>query len=86
MFRERGSTKKMYEDFGDIDGVHNIHDDIIVAGANEKGHDKIVHRFMKQAEERGMKYQICGQLRHRQAIGSRPGQDRSHYQHANPWW
>ena len=50
--------KRLYENFGDIDGIHNIHDDIIVAGADEKEHDEIVHRFMKRAEERGVKFNL----------------------------
>ena len=40
--------KRLYENFGDIDGVHTIHDDIIMVGANEKEDDEIVHRFMKR--------------------------------------
>ena len=50
--------KRLYENFGDIDGIHNIHDDILVAGVDEKEHDEIVHRFMKLAEERGVKFNL----------------------------
>ena len=49
--------KRMFETFGDIDGAHIIHDDMIVAGDDEAHHDRIVHKVMERANEKHVKIQ-----------------------------
>ena len=46
--------KRNDADFGDIDGVHVIADDIIVAAKNEKEHDAIMFLLLNRAKEKGV--------------------------------
>ena len=47
--------RRMFETFGDIDGAHIIHEDMIVAGDDEADHDRIVHKVMERANEKHVK-------------------------------
>ena len=44
--------EKNIQTFGDIQRVHMIHDDMIIAGADEKEHDEILSKVMKRAQEK----------------------------------
>ena len=48
--------KPVGETFRDIDGVHVIHDDMIIAGSDEANHDMIVHKVMKKASQNKVKF------------------------------
>ena len=48
--------RKNIQTFGDIQGLHMIHDDMIIAGADEKEHDKILSKVMKRAQEKNIKF------------------------------
>ena len=48
--------RKNIQTFGDIQGVHMIHDDMIIAGADEKEHDEILSKVMKRAQEKNIKF------------------------------
>ena len=50
--------KRLYENFHDVEGVYNIHDDIVVAGEDEKQHDEYVHKFMERAKQWGVKFNL----------------------------
>ena len=47
--------KRMFETFGNIDGAHIKHDDMIVAGDDEADHDRSVHKVMERANEKYVK-------------------------------
>ena len=48
--------RKNIQTFGDIQGIYMIHDDMIIAGADEKEHDEIMLKVMKRAEEKNIKF------------------------------
>lgn len=44
------------ETFGDIEGVHVIADDMIIAAATEKEHNEIIQKVMARAKEANVKF------------------------------
>ena len=48
--------KRNEHTFGDIQGVYVIADDLIIAGRDEQQHDKILHRVMLRAREKGVRF------------------------------
>ena len=46
--------KRNEKAFSDIPGVHVIADDVIVAAANEREHDAILHKLMQRAHEQNI--------------------------------
>ena len=48
--------KKNSELFSDIEGVHVIFDDMIIAARNDEEHDKILHKVLTRARECGVKF------------------------------
>ena len=46
--------KKNIQTCGDIQGVYTIHDDMIIAGANQKEHDEMMLKVMKRAKEKNI--------------------------------
>lgn len=48
--------RKMEEIFGDIEGIHIIHDDVIVAGKDDNEHDEIMKNLMIRATENNVKF------------------------------
>ena len=48
--------RKNIQTFGDIQGVYMIHDDMIIAGADEREHDNILRKVMKRAQEKNIKF------------------------------
>lgn len=48
--------KKNIQTFGDIQGVHMITDDMIIAGADEAEHDEILQKVMNRAKEKNIKF------------------------------
>ena len=48
--------KRTYKAFGDIEGVHVIADDMIIAAATEEEHDLILLKVLKRAREQNIKF------------------------------
>ena len=48
--------KRAYDNFADIEGVHVLADDMLIAAENEEDHDRIFRNVMARAEERGVKF------------------------------
>lgn len=48
--------KQAYKIFGDIDGVHAIADDMIIAAETEEEHDNILRKVMQRAHEQKVKF------------------------------
>ena len=48
--------KRTYKAFGDIEGVHVIADDMIIAAATEEEHDQILLKVLKRAREQNIKF------------------------------
>ena len=44
------------ETFGDIQGVHFIADDLIIAARDDQEHDGILHRVLSRARDKGVKF------------------------------
>lgn len=47
---------KNYEAFGDIEGVFMIADDMLIAGKDNKDHDKILETVLNRAERLNSKF------------------------------
>ena len=48
--------KRNEETFGDINGVHVIADDLIIAARDEQEHDRILRTVLQKAREKGVKF------------------------------
>ena len=48
--------KRNEETFGNINGVHVIADDLIIAAADDQEHDSILHRVLIRARDKGIKF------------------------------
>ena len=48
--------KRNEETFGDIQGVHVIADDLIIAARDDQEHDDILHRVLTRARDKGVKF------------------------------
>ena len=48
--------KRTYKAFGDIEGVHVIADDMIIAAATEEEHDQILLKVLKRTREQNIKF------------------------------
>ena len=48
--------KKTYQVFGDIEGVHIIADDMLIAAADEQEHDRIMRKVLERAIQYGVKF------------------------------
>ena len=48
--------KRNEETFGDINGVHVIADDLIIAARDEQEHDRILRTVLQRAREKGVKF------------------------------
>jgi len=42
--------------FGDIESVHVIFDDMIIAARNDEEHDRILHKVLTRARECGLQF------------------------------
>jgi hypothetical protein len=51
--------KRVYQTFGDIDDVHVIADDIIIASNSEEEADRILIKLFKRAQEKHVKFNIA---------------------------
>ena len=50
--------KKTYQVFGDIQGVHIVADDMLIAAENEQEHDAILTKVLERAREEGVKFNL----------------------------
>ena len=48
--------KKMTELFGDLDGVHIVFDDMIIAADDDEDHDRIFHALLERARANNVKF------------------------------
>ena len=48
--------KRNEETFSDIQGVHVIADDLIIAARDDQEHDNILHRVLTRAHDKGVKF------------------------------
>ena len=48
--------KKVTETFGDIDGVHIIFDDMIIAAVDDDDHDRIFRTLLERARAKQVKF------------------------------
>lgn len=48
--------KRMNCVFGDIDGVHVVFDDLIIAAENDDEHDKILRKLLERARQNGVRF------------------------------
>lgn len=48
--------KRAFQTFGDIEGVHCLSDDMLIAAETEKEHDRILEKVMKRARRENVKF------------------------------
>ena len=51
--------KRVYQTFGDMDDVHVIADDIVIASNSEEGADRILIKLSKRAQKKNVKFNIA---------------------------